>query len=40
MAYNKDMQEDKEGVFDACDTVSMPAGDDRDDRDDDGRPRR
>ena len=23
MAYNKDMQEDKEGVFDACDTVSM-----------------
>ena len=23
MAYNKDMQEDKEGVFDACDTLSM-----------------
>ena len=23
MAYNKDMQEDQEGVFDACDTVSM-----------------
>ena len=23
LAYNKDMQEDKEGVFDACDTVSM-----------------
>lgn len=23
MAYNKDLQEDKEGVFDACDTVSM-----------------
>ncbi len=23
IAYNKDMQEDKEGVFDACDTVSM-----------------
>ena len=23
MAYNKDMQEDKEGVFDACDTVKM-----------------
>ncbi len=23
MAYNKDMQEDKEGIFDACDTVSM-----------------
>ena len=23
MAYNTDMQEDKEGVFDACDTVSM-----------------
>ncbi len=23
MAYNKDMQEGKEGVFDACDTVSM-----------------
>ena len=23
MAYNKDMQEDKEGMFDACDTVSM-----------------
>ena len=23
MAYNKDIQEDKEGVFDACDTVSM-----------------
>ena len=23
MAYNKDMQEDKEAVFDACDTVSM-----------------
>ena len=23
MAYNKDMQEDKEGVFDACDTISM-----------------
>ena len=23
MAYNKDMQEAKEGVFDACDTVSM-----------------
>ena len=23
MAYNKDMQEDKEGVFDACDTVSI-----------------
>ena len=23
MAYNKDMQEDKEGVFDACDTVLM-----------------
>ena len=23
MAYNKDMQEDKEGVFDACDTMSM-----------------
>ena len=23
LAYNKDMQEDKEGVFDACDTVKM-----------------
>ena len=23
LAYNKDMQEDKEGVFDACETVSM-----------------
>ncbi len=23
LAYNKDMQEDKEGVFDACDTVQM-----------------
>ena len=23
LAYNKDMQEDKEGVFDACDTVEM-----------------
>ena len=23
LAYNKDMQEDKEGVFDACDTVAM-----------------
>ena len=23
LAYNKDMQEDKEGVFDACDTVHM-----------------
>ncbi len=23
LAYNKDMQEDKEGVFDACDTVNM-----------------
>ncbi len=23
MAYNKDMQEDKEGVFDACDTASL-----------------
>ena len=23
LAYNKDMQEDKEGVFDACDTVRM-----------------
>jgi len=23
LAYNKDMQEDKEGVFDACDTVDM-----------------
>ncbi len=23
MAYNKDMQEDKEGIFDACDTVAM-----------------
>ena len=23
MAYNKDLQEDKKGVFDACDTVSM-----------------
>ena len=23
LAYNKDLQEDKEGVFDACDTVSM-----------------
>ena len=26
LAYNKDMQEDKEGVFDACDTVSMCLG--------------
>ena len=23
LAYNKDMQEDKEGIFDACDTVKM-----------------
>ena len=23
LAYNKDMQEDKEGVFDACDTIKM-----------------
>ena len=23
LAYNKDMQEDKEGIFDACDTVTM-----------------
>ena len=23
LAYNKDMQEDKEGVFDACDTVTI-----------------
>ncbi len=23
LAYNKDMQEDKEGIFDACDTVNM-----------------
>ena len=23
LAYNKDMQEDKEGVFDACDTVKL-----------------
>ena len=23
LAYNKDMQEDKEAVFDACDTVKM-----------------
>lgn len=26
LAYNKDMQEDKEGVFDACETVSMCLG--------------
>ena len=26
LAYNKDMQEDKEGVFDACDTVKMCLG--------------
>ena len=26
LAYNKDMQEDKEGVFDACDTVTMCLG--------------
>ena len=26
LAYNKDMQEDKEGVFDACDTVAMCLG--------------
>ncbi len=26
LAYNKDMQEDKEGVFDACDTVKLCLG--------------
>ena len=26
LAYNKDMQEDKEGIFDACETVSMCLG--------------
>ena len=26
LAYNKDMQEDKEGIFDSCDTVKMCLG--------------
>lgn len=25
LAYNKDMQEDKEGLFDALDTAGLPA---------------
>ena len=40
LAYNKDMQEDKEGFFDAADTLRcLPGGDDRRGEHPDGRTR-